>query len=140
MSKITQEQIMAARAAKSPEEITKIAKDAGIELTGEQAAHCFKLAGIPSDKFTAVGSKELKEEELENVAGGKCGYLNDKFHNCGSSPKEACFGVLTLGSCIYFRAVYDPSGKQGDGIVTVRCYCQKGYFNGYQITVPKGTV
>ena len=62
MSNFTQEQIEAAKAAKSPEELVAMAKEAGQEITLQQA-----------ESFLA-GQKqgELADEELDNVAGGGC--------------------------------------------------------------------
>ena len=60
MSNFTQEQIEAAKAAKSPEELVKMAKDAGHEITLEQA-----------EAFLANPKQgELADEELDNVVGG----------------------------------------------------------------------
>ena len=61
MSNFTQEQLQAAKAAKSADELLGMAKNAGVELTREQA-----------EKFLHPPVGELSAEELENVAGGAC--------------------------------------------------------------------
>jgi len=61
MMDFTQEQLKAAKAAKSPEELLKMAKGANVALTPEQAEH-----------FLQPNGGELSDEELENVTGG-CG-------------------------------------------------------------------
>ena len=60
MSNFTAEQLEAAKAAKSPEELVTMAKEQGHEITLEQAAAFLKQG-------------ELADEELANVAGGGCG-------------------------------------------------------------------
>ena len=69
MLNFTNEQLEAAKAAKSPEELVTMAKEAGQEITLEQAA-----------KFLKQG--ELADEELENVAGGGCG-ITVRCPKCG---------------------------------------------------------
>ena len=61
MAEFTAEQLAAAKAAKSPEELLAMAKDAGVEMTLEQAG-----------SFLHPSSGEISEEELANVAGGYC--------------------------------------------------------------------
>lgn len=59
--KVTNEQLVKAKTAKSAEELLALAKEAGIELTAEQA----------KEKFDILHSEgELADEELDNVAGG----------------------------------------------------------------------
>ena len=59
MSNYTPEQLQAAKAAKSPEELVTMAKEQGYEITLERAAAFLKQG-------------ELADEELDNVAGGSC--------------------------------------------------------------------
>ena len=61
MFNYTPEQLQAARAAKSSEELISLAKEQGIDITVEQAAN-----------FLNPPKGELSDEELENVAGGYC--------------------------------------------------------------------
>lgn len=65
---MNQELIEKAKEAKSAEELLAMAKEAGIELTEEQA----------EAYFAQLGQGELGEEELAAVSGGGCG-----------SPKES---------------------------------------------------
>ena len=62
MFSLTDKQLEAAKAAKSPEELVALAKEQGVALTHEQA-----------ETFLAPPVGELSDEELENVAGGGCG-------------------------------------------------------------------
>ena len=79
----TAEQLEAAKAAKSPEELVAMAKEQGVSITHEQAA-----------KFLTPPIGELSDEELENVAGGGCGSNNPddffKCPNCGSADIASC--------------------------------------------------
>ena len=62
--KLTAEQLMKARSAKSAEELMELAKADGIEVTEEQA----------TEQFTMLHSEgELADDELENVSGAGCG-------------------------------------------------------------------
>ena len=60
----TEEQIKKAKTAKTPEELLKMAEENGIELTLEQAKGYYAMLNPTSGA--------LSDEELENVAGGKC--------------------------------------------------------------------
>lgn len=62
--KITQELIEKAKAMGRPEEIMKLAKEAGVELTIEEAQAYFSQLH---------NTGELPDDELDNVAGGGCG-------------------------------------------------------------------
>ena len=63
--KFTDEQLAKAKAAESAEELLALAKEAGIEMTAEEA-----------DKYFAELHKEgeLSDDELDNVSGGGCGW------------------------------------------------------------------
>ena len=131
MAKITQEQLMAAKGAKSPQELAGMAKKAGVELTVEQADHYFKSIVELGDKLTTRGSKELKEEELENVSGGFCDHSSKA---CGTSPSTICWGVLFgIDSCKHYIETSDPSSKATAYTYPVLCYCGKGYFSGFYL-------
>ena len=56
----TPEQLAAAKAAKSPEELVAMAKEAGITLSAEQAVNF----------FGNVKDGVISDDELDNVAGG----------------------------------------------------------------------
>ena len=64
----TKEMIEKAKAAKSAQELSEIAKAEGVVLTAEQAAKAFA-------ELNKLG--ELSDEELENAAGGgsDCDYI-----------------------------------------------------------------
>lgn len=62
--RFTEEQIKKAKAAKTPEELLKMAEENGIELTLEQAKGYYAMLNPTSGA--------LSDEELENVAGGGC--------------------------------------------------------------------
>jgi predicted ribosomally synthesized peptide with nif11-like leader len=98
MSNFTKEQLEAAKAAKSPEELVTLAKDAGIELTQEQAENFLKQG-------------ELADEELENVAGGACNPTIPKLtfeelaradghpYKVGGDPSRGVYGLYMCKKC-----------------------------------------
>ena len=59
---ISKEMIEKAKTASSVEELMQMAAGEGIELTAEEAAHCFDFLHC---------SRALSDDELENVSGGK---------------------------------------------------------------------
>ena len=59
---LNKELLETAKTAKTPEELTALAKANGVELTGEDAKACF-------DRLHPV-TGELSDDELNNVAGG----------------------------------------------------------------------
>ena len=63
-NKFTPELIEKAKSAKTPEELTAIAKENGVELTEESAASYFEQLSPKTG--------ELSDSELDNVSGG-CG-------------------------------------------------------------------
>jgi len=63
----TQEQLEAAKAVKTPEELIALAKENGAEITREQA-----------ERFLNPSFGKLSDEELDNVAGGHGGLCHDK--------------------------------------------------------------
>ncbi len=67
-NKFAPELIKKARQAKTPEEIEALAGENGIDLTKEQANVYFAQLHQ---------SKELSDDELDNVAGGGCGGEKD---------------------------------------------------------------
>ena len=82
MFNLTEEQLEAAKAAKSLEELVAMAKEQGVSITHEQAA-----------KFLTPPIGELSDQELENVAGGGCGSENpDDFFKC---PKCGSKDIVT---------------------------------------------
>ena len=63
---ISQELLKRAKEAKSPEELQALAAENGIQVTMEQAEK--RYAQLQQS------SKELADEELDNVAGGGCSF------------------------------------------------------------------
>ena len=86
----TAEQLKAAKAAKSPDELIAMAKEQGIVLTDDQA-----------EKFFAPPIGELSDEELENVAGGGCGDSMDHCPRCQSTDYGKRMGRLKDIQCKY---------------------------------------
>jgi predicted ribosomally synthesized peptide with nif11-like leader len=91
----TNEQIEAAKAAKSPEELVAMAKEQGVEITAEQAK-----------AFLTPPIGEISDEELANVAGGGCGgNTSDDFWKCPkcgsrdivSSDGSTMIGIIKYG-------------------------------------------
>ncbi len=106
-----------AKNAKSAEELVKLAKENGIELTAEEA----------KSYFAKLNAKEgeLADDELDSVAGGrKCGTIY-----CDGRPV-----ITPLNSCEYY--VYKNVGE-GDGYCCtceyneagVICSCPRRYEN-----------
>ena len=65
---LNNELIAKAKEAKTPEELMSLAKDNGVEMTGESAKAYFEQL------HPTAG--ELSDEELDNVAGGGCQEVN----------------------------------------------------------------
>jgi len=80
MTQFTQEQLDAARVAKSPEELIELAKGAGVELTREQA-----------ERFLNPQAGELDADDLENVVGGQeLENASSESGGCGDTPTKTC--------------------------------------------------
>ena len=82
MPQFTQEQLDAARAAKSPEELVELAQGAGVEITLEQA-----------ERFLNPQAGELDADELENVVGGQEQELENASSEsgpCGEPTPKKC--------------------------------------------------
>ena len=58
----SKEMIKKAKSASSAEELMQLAAEEGIELTAEEARHCFDFLHT---------SEAISDEELESIAGGK---------------------------------------------------------------------
>lgn len=80
---LTAELLKKAKGAATKESLIEIAKEAGFELTGQEAQICF-------DKLAKRG--QLADEELENVSGGGCGATPE--YNVGDvvTHDMGCFG------------------------------------------------
>ncbi len=93
-----------AKNAKSAEELFKLAKENGIELTNEEA----------KTYFARLNAKEgeLADDELDNVAGGR---------KCGTIYYHDMPVITPLNSCEYYCTAY---GKTDNGY----CYtCVNSY-------------
>lgn len=69
MKDFTVEMIEKAKAAKSAEELFEFAKANNVEMTFDEAETCFAQLNPKSG--------ELDDDDLDNVAGGACGYAKD---------------------------------------------------------------
>ena len=106
-----------AKNAKSAEELVKLAKENGIELTAEEAKSYFAKLNVKEG--------ELADDELDNVAGGrKCGTIY-----CDGRPV-----VTALNSCEYYKK---RDGLANDGYCAschwcegcLVCWCPERYDN-----------
>ena len=104
-NKFTPELIEKAKEAKNPDELMSLAKENGIELTGEDA----------NTYFEQLNSKtgELSDSELDNVSGGGClsddpydtcmadGYCLSDYvcSRCGTRGIDHSTGVLRCSGC-----------------------------------------
>ena len=110
----TPELISKAKAAKSAEELIKIAEGEGVKLNEKDAALFF--AKLNQSEI------ELADEELDAVAGG-CGEkkshypLRDWEDDC-EHQQDAAWDPFWLGTCCL--CIY--SGEDDDAAETVRCH------------------
>ena len=87
---INQELIQKAKEAKTSEELMVLAKENGIELTGESANTYFEQLHPKTG--------ELSDEELDNVAGGGCYSRGGRLKTtCGYKCKHYADGPSTYG-------------------------------------------
>lgn len=93
---ITPELMEKAKAAKSTEELMKIAEENGIDLTAEQADDYF-------ERINASG--ELNDEELSGVAGGGCNKNYDPVvviaNRCNEWECILCGGRITPETTVH---------------------------------------
>jgi len=102
---LNKELLAKAKEAKTPEELTALAKENGTELTVESAKTYFELLHPKTG--------ELSDEELDNVSGGGC-YAGDGClmttigHKCRhfehATPRTGVSG--TCGACHYWDRTY----------------------------------
>lgn len=110
-----------ARQAKSPEELTAMAKEYGMEFTGEEAAAYFA-------QLTRSG--ELSDEELENVAGGGC-YKGDRLivtsgYACDYYVCPLCGAKIKGSRCMKSKAHYcKPADKMTAACCNTCKFCTK---------------
>ncbi len=93
---LTPEQLEIAKAAKSPEELVKIAKSYNAEITLEQAK-----------AFLNPPVGELSDEELENVAGGGCSREEPSLIQRGPKYNQKC------PFCLSKQIDYSKNGYRG---------------------------
>ena len=102
MSNYTPQQLEAAKAAKSPEELVAMAKSEGVELTHEQA-----------EGFINQRQGELADEELDNVAGGGC--YNDGWLVVTVGTIKSCFECKQCGGSNTFPGSFETPFHQCKG-------------------------
>lgn len=100
-TEFSKELIAKASTAANPEELLLLAGENGIELTPEQAAEYYEALHK---------SGELSDDELGNVAGGKCQTIFDEDPETKVCPE--CGGIARL----YYR-----SAKKGGHKPSYRC-------------------
>ncbi len=119
------ELIEAARKAGSPEELLALAKEKGVEMTGESAKTYF------GQLHPKTG--ELSDDELDNVVGGGC-YANDGAlmttigYKCKlyEAAPDRSFGVKgTCHRCRYWD-IDNASGNEAFGI-PLKCLNPNNY-------------
>jgi len=93
---LTPELLEKAKAAKSAEELMTIAEENEIELTAEQAKDCFERI---------KGGGELRDEELDGVAGGGCNKNYDPIvvitNRCNDWECILCGGRITPETTVH---------------------------------------
>ena len=112
---LTPELISKAKAAKSKEELIKIAEDEGVKLN-EKDAECF---------FAKLNQTEaeLTDDELEAIAGGGCGSKEPSYpvHDWEDScehQQDYGWDSMWYGECL--MCIY--SGEENDASETIRCH------------------
>ena len=112
---LTPELISKAKAAKSAEDLIKIAEGEGVKLDEKDAASFFAKLNR--------NEGELSDNELEAVAGGGCGSkpspypLHDFDDDC-EHQQDVAWDSMWHGSCCL--CIY--SGEDDDANETVRCH------------------
>ena len=84
----TKEMIEKAKSAKNAEELAKMAKDAGMELSAEDAEKAFA---------ELHKSGELADDELDNVSGGGCGGEDNSSPDGRAKSEDAVVFMYTVG-------------------------------------------
>ena len=87
----TKEMIEKAKSAKNAEELAKMAKDTGMELSAEEAEKAFA-------ELHKLG--ELSDEELDNVAGGGCGGEDNSSPDGKAKAEDAVVFMYTVGQTV----------------------------------------
>lgn len=124
-NRMTPELMKQAKSAATPESLLALAKENGIELTGEEAKAYF-------DQLHP-GTGELSDEELDNVAGGGCyaydgALLTTIGYRCKlyEAAPDRAFGVKgTCHRCKYWD-IENASGNEAFGM-PLKCLHPKHY-------------
>ena len=111
---LTKEMMEKAKAAKTAEELAKIAKSEGVDLTAEDAEKAFA---------ELHKNGELADEELDNVVGGRC---NSKHSSAGEEEREA--DVVHLYKVNQEVEVIDGFSTRNAIILELRTYVKRGYY------------
>ena len=112
---LTPELISKAKTAKSAEELIKIAEGEGVKLEEKDAEAFF-------NKLNQTEG-ELADDELETVAGGKCGEkkspypVRSWYYSC-EHQQDVVWDPMWIGECL--NCIY--SGDDDDAAETVRCH------------------
>ncbi|MGN1103608.1 MAG: Nif11-like leader peptide family RiPP precursor [Candidatus Coproplasma sp.] len=113
MIKLSNEMLEKAKTAKTAEELIKLAKAEGVELSEEEAAKYFA-------ELNKAG--ELSDEELDNVAGGCDDEIPEPKYQVGDlldTPKG--FPCPTCGVRRAFRVIEVHRSEVGDHTYTIAC-------------------
>ena len=110
------------------DEIIALAAEYGFTITKEE------IENIKSHSCNSCKSCELKEEDLENVAGGRItqNRYNKDICSCYTEPHYYCVGFLSSSWCDHFRREFirRRTISEGDIIhVLFREYCVMGFFD-----------
>ena len=120
----TKEMLQQAQSATSAEELMKLAKGHGIELSETDAEACYNFLN---------SRQELSDEELSQVTGGKEG------KHCTTAPTLFCTGsgfLCGLDACSNYYETADPNSKATPYTYPVLCYCRKGHFSDFPMNRP----
>ena len=118
---LTKEMMEKAKAAKTAEELAKIAKSEGVDLTAEDAEKAFA---------ELHKNGELADEELDNVVGGRC---NSKHSSAGEEEREAdVVHLYKVGQEV--EVYYIGSTTSRAVVIETYTYRDHGYYRpGYKV-------
>lgn len=123
----TKEMIEKAKSAKNAEELAKMAKDAGMELSAEEAEKAFA---------ELHKSGELSDDELDNVAGGGCGDDNSSPDGKAKSEDAVVF-MYTVGQPV---RVIGWSINEGTIKETIVKKVKSSYYPYYKVEYKSGVI
>jgi len=104
------------------DEIIALAAEYGFTFTKED------IEQMKSEEPKHCGSCELREEELDNVAGGGGGHdrFNDEICRQYKKVHYYCVGFLSAHWCKYYTRIEEHSSSSGK---IYRHKCEKSYFD-----------